>query len=164
MSTPARTRYLATVAMAVTLGLATMACTKNTTGSESATKLGEPVTAVSNTSTTTSAVSTTTTTATTTTLPGPVGVPEGEAAAHRLYDAWVANDRAAAATIADPAAIDAVFAAPKGTYELYRGCDTGEFGTGGCLFRNRANNNTIQIDLEKRDSGWVVSGAFFSAS
>ncbi len=92
----------------------------------------------------------------------PTGVPEGETAARRLYDAWVAGDRATAATIAEPAAVEAIFQATPGPYELYRGCDSGEFDTGGCLFRDRSTNNTIQIDLEKRDTGWIVSGAFFS--
>lgn len=158
-----RTRRFATLALVVVsaaLAITAGACTKSDDEPKGPTKLGPAVTVTSTSTTAVPASTTTTTTAKAT----PVGVPELETAARRLYDAWVANDRAAAATIADPAAIDAVFAAPKGTYELYRGCDTGEFGTGGCLFRNRANNNTIQIDLEKRASGWVVSGAFFSAS
>ena len=155
-----RTRRIALVALVPALAFLTVACTKSDAEPKGPTKLGPAVT-VTSTSTTAVPASTTTTT---TPKATPVGVPDGDTAAHRLYDAWVANDRSAAATIADPAAIDAVFAAPKGTYELYRGCDTGEFGTGGCLFRNRANNNTIQIDLEKRATGWVVSGAFFSAS
>ena len=157
-----RTRRFATLALVVASAasaIITGACTKSDPESKGPTKLGPAVT-VTSTSTTAVPASTTTTPA----AKAPVGMPDGETAARRLYDAWVANDRAAAATIADPAAIDAVFAAPKGTYELYRGCDTGEFGTGGCLFRNRANNNTIQIDLEKRATGWVVSGAFFSAT
>ena len=74
----------------------------------------------------------------------------------------MADDRAAALTIADPAAVDAIFAATPGPYKLYRGCDTGEFDTGGCLFRDRSTNNTIQIDVEKRATGWVVAGTFFS--
>ncbi len=151
---PRTRRFALVAALAITTG----ACTKSDNEPKHPTKLGPAVT-VTSTSPTTAPRSTTPTTAV-----APVGVPDGETAARRLYDAWVANDRAAAAKIADAAAIDAVFSAPKGTYELYRGCDTGEFGTGGCLFRNRANNNTIQIDLEKRATGWVVSGAFFSTS
>ena len=158
-----KTHRLTVVASAAALAVLLGACTKSDAEPKGPTKIGPAVTVTStSTSTSVAAASTTTTSAAATVTP--VGVPDGETAAHRLYDAWVANDRAAAAMIADPAAIDAVFAAPKGTYELYRGCDTGEFGTGGCLFRNRANNNTIQIDLEKRATGWVVSGAFFSAS
>lgn len=119
----------------------------------------------STTTTTTAApTSTTVTTAapTSTTLPAPVGRPEAKDAALVLYDAWTKDDRVGAAQVADPAAIDAVFAATRGPYELYRGCDTGEFDTGGCLFRDRSTNNTIQIDVERRNGNWVVSGAFFS--
>ncbi|MEZ5176998.1 MAG: hypothetical protein R2746_01600 [Acidimicrobiales bacterium] len=116
------------------------------------------------TSTTAPATTTSTTApaATSTTLPAPVGRPEAKDAALTLYDAWTKNDRVGAATVADPPAIDAVFAATPGPYELYRGCDTGEFDTGGCLFRDRSTNNTIQIDVERRNGNWVVSGAFFS--
>lgn len=101
---------------------------------------------------------------TTTTAVPPVGAPEGPQAAMALYDAWVADDRVAAALVAEPEAIDAIWAAVPGPYELYRGCDTGEFDTGGCLFRDRSTNHTIQIDLTRRDGMWVVTGAFFSES
>ena len=118
----------------------------------------------STTTTTAALTSTTVTTAapTSTTLPAPVGRPEAKDAALVLYDAWTKDDRVGAAQVADTAAIDAVFAATRGPYEFYRGCDTGEFDTGGCLFRDRSTNNTIQIDVERRNGNWVVSGAFFS--
>ncbi len=57
-----------------------------------------------------------------------------------------------------------MWSAVPGPYELYRGCDTGEFDTGGCLFRDRSTNHTIQMNLERRDDNWVVTGAFFSES
>lgn len=98
----------------------------------------------------------------TTTAPPPTGAPTGEGAARTLYDAWTNDDRAAASTVAEPAAIDAIWTATPGPYELYRGCDDGEFDTGGCLFRDRSTNNTIQINLEKRNGQWVVVGTFFS--
>ena len=81
-----------------------------------------------------------------------------------IYNAWVANDKVAAARVAEPAAIAAIWAAAPGPYELYRGCDTGEFDTGGCMFRDRSTNHTIQIDLTKRNGMWVVTGAFYSES
>lgn len=121
--------------------------------------------ATSTTSTTVAPTSSTTSTTvapTSTTLPAPVGRPEAKDAALVLYDAWTKGDRVGAAQVADVAAIDAIFLAVPGPYELYRGCDTGEFDTGGCLFRDRSTNNTIQVDVERRDGNWVVAGAFFS--
>lgn len=109
--------------------------------------------------------STTTRPATTsTTAAPPVGAPDAATAAQTLYDAWVANDKVTASRVAEQAAIDAVWAAVPGPYQLYRGCDTGEFETGGCLFRDRTTNHTIQVDLTKRDGMWVVTGAFYSES
>jgi len=80
--------------------------------------------------------------------------------AQKLYDAWKANDKATAATVADPSAIDNIWRAAPGDYALYNSCSTGEFDTSGCLFRGNAG--TIQIDLEKRGTNWVVSGSFWS--
>ena len=101
-----------------------------------------------------------TTTEATTTVPKLVGLPDQEAVANKLYDAWVADDKATAATVADPVAIDAIWLAKKGNYSLYNSCSTGEFDTSGCLFRG--NEGTIQIDLEKRGDNWVVAGAFYA--
>ncbi len=111
----------------------------------------------SSTTTTTTAPTTTTTTS-----PPAVGKPDARDVAQTLYDAWVANDRALAATVADQPAIDGMFTAIPGPYQLYSGCDTGEFDTGGCLFRDRSTNNTIQVDLEKRNGNWVAAFAYFS--
>lgn len=161
-------RRLASLALVMALPVGAIACGSNSDGEpESGTDIGDAVT-LDASSTTTTAPPTTVrtaappTTAAPTTVAEPVGVPEAAAAATKLYDAWVAGDRATAATIADPAAVEGIFAAVPGPYELYRDCDTGEFDTGGCLFRDRSTNNTIQVDLEKRESGWVVSGTFFS--
>jgi hypothetical protein len=103
-------------------------------------------------------------TTTSTTAVAPVGAPDSAQAAQALYDAWVAGDRNAAARVAEPAAIDVVWSAIPGPYQLYRGCDDGEFDTSGCLFRDRTTNHTIQIEATRRDTGWVVTGAFFSES
>ncbi len=154
---------VATATLLVSLGLGAMACGSDGGGaSGSGTGIGEPATLVGSSTTTTTAPPTSTTTAPPTTVAEPTGLAEPAAAATKLYDAWVAGDRATAATIADPAAVEGIFAAAPGPYQLYRGCDTGEFDTGGCLFRDRSTNNTIQVDVERRTSGWVVSGTFFS--
>jgi len=92
----------------------------------------------------------------------PVGADSPADAATALYDAWVNDDRDAASEVADPDAIETMWTAEKGPYELYRHCDDGEFDTSGCLFRDRSTDHTIQINLERRDGGWVVSGTFYS--
>ena len=97
-----------------------------------------------------------------TTPPPPVGRPDAADAARFLYDAWGVDDRSLALTVAEPSAVEGMFSATPGPYELYRGCDTGEFDTGGCLFRDRTTNNTIQVNLERRDGNWVATGVVFS--
>lgn len=99
---------------------------------------------------------------TTEAAPEPVGAATPADAAMALYDAWVNEDRPAAALVADPDAVETMWTAEKGPYELYRHCDDGEFDTSGCLFRDRTTNHTIQINLERRDGAWVVSGTFYS--
>ncbi|CAN5420002.1 hypothetical protein BH10ACT1_BH10ACT1_10540 [soil metagenome] len=115
--------------------------------------------------TTTTVAPTTATTVppTTTTALEPVGAATPADATAALYAAFQAGDRAAAAKVAGQPAIDAIFAAVPGPYEPYRGCDTGEFGTSGCLYRDRSTNHTIQFDLEKVGDAWVVQTAFYSA-
>lgn len=154
MSTaPGPVRLLASLALVAGLGLAAAACgSDGGAASDGGTEIGSPATAERGSTTTVAPAEPT----------EPTGLPDAAAAATELYDAWVADDRAAALTIADPAAVDAIFAATPGPYKLYRGCDTGEFDTGGCLFRDRSTNNTIQIDVEKRATGWVVARTFFS--
>jgi hypothetical protein len=149
-------RSLTTVALCAVLAAGVGAC------SDSSDEAAPSTTTSTTTSSVPSTTSTTTAAVTPTTLPAPVGRPEAKDAALVLYDAWTKGDRAGAAQVADVAAIDAFFLAVPGPYELYRGCDTGEFDTGGCLFRDRSTNNTIQVDVERRDGNWVVAGAFFS--
>jgi len=112
--------------------------------------------------TTDSTVPTTAAPATTTAPPAPTGAPTAADAAWGLYNAWVADDRAAAAQFAEPGAVESMWQAVHGPYELYRHCDDGEFDTGGCLFRDRTTNHTIQINLERRGEAWVVIGTFYS--
>lgn len=153
---PRLPRALVAAGLAAALATATVACSSDDGGTSGESSLVPPVSVTAPASTSTDPDSATTT------LPEAVGAPDAASAALTLYNAWVANDQAAAATVAEPEAIEAVWAAEPGPYELYRGCDTGEFGTGGCLFRDRSTNHTIQLDMEKRDTGWVVTGAFYS--
>ena len=147
-------------ALALAVAVLVGACSSDS-GSEGATVGDSATTEIATTPAT--EAPTTAAAPTTTTLPPTVGRPDAREAAQALYDAWLANDRASAAAVADPPAIDGMFAAVAGPYQLYSGCDSGEFDTGGCLFRDRSTNNTIQVDLEKRDGNWVVAYAVFSA-
>ncbi len=157
----ARPRH-ALLLVAVALGLLATGCGDDEPSGGGPSEIGDAVT-IDREATTTTATSATTE-ATPTTAPAPTGAPSPEAASEALYQAFVAGDRAAAAVVAEPPAIEAVFAATPGSYGAYRGCDTGEFDTSGCLYRDRATDHTIQFDLERRDAAWVVTGAFFSAS
>jgi hypothetical protein len=146
------TRAVAATLIAAAIGILAPACSSG--GSDTAKDA------------TTTAAPTTTEAPTTTAVPttaapaAPVGLPGQEEVAQKLYDAWIADDRATAATVADQAAIDNLWPAPKGDYSLYNKCSSGEFDTSGCLFRGA--NGTIQIDLEKRGDNWVVAGTFYS--
>ncbi|QXC62543.1 hypothetical protein KSP35_07020 [Aquihabitans sp. G128] len=158
---PAR-RLLATAGLALLL-LGTAAGCSGSSDDQTGTMSSPDKSATMQASSTTTAKPTTTTAPTTTTVAAPVGAGSPEDATAQLYAAFQAGDRAAAAKVAEPAAIDAVFAAVPGPYQPYRGCDTAEFGTSGCLYRDRSTNHTIQFDLEKRGTVWVVTNGFYSA-
>lgn len=126
--------------------------TKSTIDAE----VGDPATLDS--STTTAETSPPETTPTTTAAP--VGSPDPEAAAATLYTAWKADDRPTAATVAEPTAVDGIFASAPGDYSLYNRCNTGEFGQSQCLYRGDAG--TIQFSMQDRSGSWVVTTAIFS--
>lgn len=117
--------------------------------------IGEPATA-------TSAPATSATTATTATTPAPVGLADPHEAAKRLYDAWKANDKVTAATVAEASAVESMWQTVPGDYALYNKCNTGEFGSSACLYRGDAG--TIQFAMEQRGALWVVVEAVFSAA
>jgi hypothetical protein len=98
--------------------------------------------------------------ATTTTMAATTGMASQEETVRRLYDAWYADDRATAATVAEPTAVEGMWRTARGDYSLYNQCSTGEFDTSGCLYRGA--NGTIQFTLEKRGDLWVVIEAFYA--
>jgi hypothetical protein len=153
------TRAVAATLIAAAIGILAPACSSGGSDSvrDTTAKVSDRAATLDKTTTT---EATTTTTVATTVPAAPVGLPDQEAVATKLYDAWIADDKVTAATIADPAAIDGMWQAAKGDYSLYNSCSTGEFDTSGCLFRGAPG--TIQIDLEKRGDNWVVAGAFYS--
>ncbi len=149
--TPSLTAALAAV-LAIGLGLA--GCSGDD-GTEGSTKVAPPVSATSTSTTTT------TTAPTTTTLPPPTGAGSPSDAAGTLYGAWKANDKVTAAKVATPEAVAGMFATAPGDYSLYNHCDTGEFGTSGCLYRSPATYATIQFNMEQRNGAWVVIEALY---
>ena len=152
-------RRVAVVALSSLLLVVGASCSKSDgSGAKAGTKIG-PAAEVTRTSTTTTPRSTTAV-PTTTALPKPVGAPTAEDASAHLYQAWKTGNRADAATVASAEAIDGIWATPPGDFYLYNHCDAGDFTTGGCLYRG--NSGTIQFDLTKVGTNWVVTGALFS--
>lgn len=148
-------RLAAALALSAVLGVATIACSSDSSdgGASQEVEVGDGA-----------SVDATTTAApaeTTTTVPPAVGRPVPAEAVQVLYDAWHADDKVTAATVADPDAVEAMWQTVRGDYALYNQCDSGEFGTSGCLYRGA--NGTIQFTSERRGDAWVVVQAFYSA-
>lgn len=149
-------RRLAIVVATGALVLAMSSCggSDKADGPPPKTNIGEPATVDKTTSTTS------TTAAIATTVAAPVGLPEATDAAGTLYGSWKADDRPGAARVAEPAAVEGMFATSPGDYRLYNHCNTGEFDAATCLYRG--DPGTIQFSMEKRGPNWVVVTAIFS--
>jgi len=109
------------------------------------------------TDTTESTVAPTTST-TSTTLRTPTSPqPTPDAAASRLVSAWASGNRDAAAAVASPQAVDALFAQtyPAG-YLQARGCTTGA-NPATCTYRNTKTDGIYEIAVTSGPSGWYVS-------
>jgi hypothetical protein len=107
------------------------------------------VTAASTTTTTvvaTTAVPPTTATPPATTTASP-RAPSTDSAAGALLAAWKASDRAAAALVADAAAIDALFARPYLASVQDRGCTDGTQSTNSCIWRYQGET-VVQLTLD----------------
>lgn len=146
------------VALAVLVGGVGCSADDEGSGPSVSAEIGDP--AVIESSTTAADDAADDTTATATTVPATVGAPDPEQAAVTLYAAWQAGDRGAAATVAEAAAVDGIFAAAPGEYRPYNRCNTGEFGQSSCLYRG--DPGTIQFNMKERDGAWVVTVAIFS--
>lgn len=109
-----------------------------------------------------------TTTSTSTTVPATTTTLALAGAAHPadaaavLYAAWKANDQSLAKRVATPEAVTGMWATKPGDYRLYTECDSGEFGTSGCLYRSDATRDTIQFNMERQGDGWVVLDAVYA--
>lgn len=79
-----------------------------------------------------------------------------EDAVNELKAAWEVGDRPRAELIAPGDVIDALFAIPPESFEVY-GCDTGEFPTSNCNYRNRSTDMYIKVTAARSDAGWQIS-------
>lgn len=104
---------------------------------------------------------------TTTTAPpastGPTTAPEPTSfttqaadAVNELKAAWEGGDQVRARAIAPAEVVDALFAVPADGFEVY-GCDTGEFETSTCNYRNRATEAFIVVTAQRSDAGWQIA-------
>lgn len=91
---------------------------------------------------------------TTTTMPALVSAGSPEQGAANLLAAWRAGDRAGAARLAPPAAVDALFALPPGPTQA-RGCDQSATGPRNCVYR--LGNRLLRIKLVGSAPGWTVN-------
>ena len=77
-------------------------------------------------------------------------------AVDELKAAWEAGDQARARAIAPGDVVDALFAVPADGFEVY-GCDTGEFETSTCNYRNRGTEAFIVVTAARSDAGWQIA-------
>ena len=154
------TRAVAATLAAAAIGLLAPACSSGSSdaGKDSAVSISDSAASIDATTTTVTAE---TTAAPTATAPVATGLDDQEAVVQRLYDAWKADDKVTAATVADQTAVDGMWLTEPGDYSQYNQCSTGEFDTSGCLYRG--NNGTIQFTVEKRGNLWVAIEAFYAA-
>lgn len=150
----APSRRLAT-ALACAAAIPVLLAGCSSSGSDSTATTTAPATTTTTTEATTTAAETTTTLAL-------AGAAHPADAAAVVYAAWKANDQALAKRVATPEAVFGMWATKPGDYRLYTECDSGEFGTSGCLYRSEATKDTIQFNMEKRGDGWVVLDAVYA--
>ena len=77
-------------------------------------------------------------------------------AVNELKTAWETGDRPRATAIAPGDSVDALFHLSPDGYEVY-GCDTGEFETSTCNFRNRSTGTQIGVSAQRHPEGWQIT-------
>jgi hypothetical protein len=150
-----RTVLVALVAVTATLA---GACTSSGEGAER-----PPTTTTSSTAPKTTGSSASGKTTTTAKAgPGPTqGFGSARAAIDHFVAAWMAGDRAGAQVGATELAVHNVFTQPGPGFTLY-GCDTGEFATSTCNYRNRATAGYASITAEQAPIGWIVTDVYMT--
>ena len=76
-------------------------------------------------------------------------------AVNELKAAWESGDQARAAAIAPGEVIAALFPIPSDGFEVYQ-CDTGEFETSTCAYRNRSTGVFISVNAVRHPEGWQI--------
>lgn len=84
---------------------------------------------------------------------------EARDAANELKAAWEEGDQGRARAIAPGEVVDALFPISPDGFEVY-GCDTGEFDTSTCSYRNRSSGAYITVTSGRSEQGWQVSSIF----
>ena len=146
-------------AVTLTLGLALAGCGEADAGPDAGPDSSLiPPDATDAETTAPSTEATTTSTAPTTTAPSAPTAFTAQAAdaVNELKAAWEAGDQARARAIAPGDVVDALFAVPAGGFEVY-GCDTGEFETSTCNYRNRSTEVFIVVTAARTDAGWQIA-------
>lgn len=146
-------------AVVLVLGLALTGCGGDDGGTDAGTdsSLIPPETTDAETTAPSTETTTASTEATTTAPSAPTAFTAQAAdAVNELKAAWEAGDQARARAIAPGDVVDALFAVPAGGFEVY-GCDTGEFATSTCNYRNRATEVFIVVTAARSDAGWQIA-------
>ncbi len=140
-------------------GLALAGCGGDDGGSDAGpdSSLIPPVSAEADDGSTTSSETTASTEATTSAPSTPTVFTEQAAdAVNELEAAWETGDQARARAIAPGEVVDALFLVPPDGFEIY-GCDSGEFETSACNFRNRGTEAFITVTAQRSDAGWQIA-------
>ena len=159
---PHLVRRVAAGVVALSLGLAGVGCGDDGDGDDA----GPTTESTSTTAATTETVPPTDpgTVTTTSTPPAQPSGPsaftaEARDAVNELKAAWQDGDEARARAIAPAEVVDALFPIPPDGFEVY-GCDTGEFDTSTCSYRNRSTGVYITVSSARSEQGWRVASIF----
>jgi len=141
-------RSVPSLVAALSVTLALVACGSSDDGAEAD--------ASTSTSTTATTTTTTTTAPAATEPPRPSGfTATARDAVNELEAAWETGDQARARNVAPGAVVDALFLVPADGYSI-QGCDTGEFETSYCNYRNRSTGGFITVESQRFPEGWQV--------
>jgi hypothetical protein len=148
------------VGVVAVLGLLGAGCSDDAGGGDEGASSGS----TASTSTTTTPSTGPTAATTGTTAPPEASRPtaftaQARDAVNELKAAWEEGDDARARAIAPGEVVEALFPIPPDGFEVY-GCDTGEFETSTCSFRNRSTGVYITVTSTRTEPGWQVTSLF----
>jgi hypothetical protein len=150
----ARSTLVPAVVLALALALSGCGGDDEAGGDDPDTSLIPPETTGSDT--TTESTDTTASTASTAPSAPTAFTAEAADAVNELKTAWETGDQARARAIAPGDVVEALFLVPPEGFEV-QGCDSGEFETSSCTFRNRATEAFISVSAARSDAGWQIA-------